>query len=80
MISSVFKKETHLDETFSSSGILIDGFSEPFRRDRNCIGSWVFVYLLEYVCGIRRSDLEMGYCKSIWIEDKINKIYLLCKT
>ena len=50
--------ETHLDETILSADLLIEGFSEPLRRDRNCFGVGVIVYLAESIYGKRRLDLE----------------------
>ena len=39
--------ETKLDETFSTSSFLIDGFSKPYRRDRNVNGGGVLIYVRE---------------------------------
>ena len=37
--------ETKLDESFPSNQFLIDGFSAPFRLDRNDEGGGVIIYI-----------------------------------
>ena len=37
--------ETKLDETLTTSGFLIDGFSSPFRPDRNRKGGGILIYV-----------------------------------
>ena len=37
--------ETRLDETFTKSSFLIDGFSAPFRLDRNRKGGGIIIYV-----------------------------------
>ena len=39
--------ETKLDESFPTSQFLIDGFAEPFRRDRNLMGGGLLIYVRE---------------------------------
>ena len=36
--------ETKIDESFPLSQFMIDGFSMPYRRDRNTHGGWILVY------------------------------------
>ena len=37
--------ESELDDTFPSSQFLIDGYAEPFRRDRNVQGGGIMMYV-----------------------------------
>ena len=37
--------ETKLDDSFPNSQFLVDGFSEPFRIDRNRSGGGVMIYI-----------------------------------
>ena len=37
--------ETKIDESFPLSQFMIDGFSMPYRRDRNAHGGGILVYL-----------------------------------
>ena len=39
--------ETKLDDTFPTAQFLVNGFSEPYRRDRNRKGGGVMVYIRE---------------------------------
>jgi len=39
--------ESHLDESVPNSELLIDGFFEPIRHDRNCFGGGVMIYVSE---------------------------------
>ena len=36
-----------LDETFPTSSFIIDGYSKPYRRDRNANGGGVLIYVRE---------------------------------
>ena len=39
--------ETKLDESFPTAQLLIDGYSKPFRKDRNKHGGGIFIYFKE---------------------------------
>ena len=39
--------ETKLDDTFPTAQFLVNGFSEPYRRDRNIKGGGVMIYIRE---------------------------------
>lgn len=39
--------ETKLDSSYPTSQLLIDGFSIPFRKGRNCNGGGLLVYIRE---------------------------------
>ena len=41
--------ETKIDESFPTNQFLIDGFSPPFRLDRNKHGGGVLIYISEYI-------------------------------
>ena len=50
--------ESHLDDSVSNQDIAIEGFSEIFRKDRNCFGGGVLVYVSKDICVKHRPDLE----------------------
>lgn len=49
--------ESHLDDKVSTQDILISGYLEPFRNDRNCFGGGVLIYIADYLHASRRYDL-----------------------
>ena len=60
--------ETHLDQNIEMSEVFIDGFNEPFRKDRNSSGGGVLIYLSNHLVARRRADLEFSTDETIWIE------------
>jgi hypothetical protein len=60
--------ETHLDKNVTDDQIKIDGFNCIFRKDRNCYGGGVLIYLSSPIQAIRRSDLEPANVECIWVE------------
>lgn len=69
--------ESHLDENVNNSDILIEGFTEIYRHDRNCHGGGVLAYISQDIFTLRRSDLEFEGGEVIWIEVKIPNFKLL---
>ena len=69
--------ETHLDENIPISDLLIENFSEPFRRDRNFAGGGVLMYCSEQLFCKRRQDIESDNFEVIWAEVKIDNIILM---
>jgi hypothetical protein len=59
--------ESHLDDKVSTQDILISGYLEPFRNDRNCFGGGVLIYIADYLHASRRYDLEFNNRELIWI-------------
>jgi hypothetical protein len=59
--------ESHLDDKVSTQDILIPGYLEPFRNDRNCFGGGVLIYIADYLHASRRYDLEFNNRELIWI-------------
>ena len=70
--------ETKLDETFSTANLMIDGFSKPYRRDRNCNGGGVLIYIREDIPSkelnihffpddIEGIFVELNFRKSKWL-------------
>ena len=70
--------ETKLDETFSTAHLMIDGFSKPYRRDRNGNGGGVLIYIREDIpsreLNIHTSHydiegifVELNFRKSKWL-------------
>ena len=41
--------EKKLDDTFPTSQFLVDGFSEPFRLDRNRIGGGIMIFVRKHI-------------------------------
>ena len=41
--------ESHLDDEVSTQDILITGYLEPFRNDRNCFVGGVLIYIADYL-------------------------------
>ena len=39
--------ETKLDSSHPTSPLLIHGFSKPYRKDRNCNGGGILIYIRE---------------------------------
>jgi hypothetical protein len=39
--------EHHLNDKVSTTDILIPGYLEPFRNDRNCFGGRVLIYIAD---------------------------------
>jgi len=59
--------ETHLDECIYNADLLIENFSEPIRKDRNCFGGGVMLYISNTLHFKRRSDLEFDSGELMWI-------------
>ena len=70
--------ETKLDETFSTSSFIIDGFSKPYRRDRNANGGGVLIYVREDIPSKELKDhnfpediegifVELNFRKTKWL-------------
>ena len=63
--------ETKIDETFPSRQFYIEGFTPPYRLDRNCHGGGILVYVRE---DIPSKLIEMdGSIESISIELNLRK-------
>jgi hypothetical protein len=61
--------ESHLDDTVLSRDIQIQGYHEDIlRKDRNCFGGGVLVYISETLKVKRRDDLEFENSEMIWVE------------
>jgi hypothetical protein len=53
------------DDKVSTQDILISGYLEPFRNDRNCFGGGVLIYIADYLHASRRYDLEFRIMKIV---------------
>ena len=60
--------EAKLDETFSTSSFMIDGFSKPYRKDRNANGGGVLIYI--------RDDIPSKELKHHCFPDDIEGIFV----
>ena len=60
--------ETHLDANILTANLIIDGFNEPYRKNRNCHGGGILVYTSNTIVSRRRVDLECPDIETIWIE------------
>ena len=70
--------EKKLDNTFPTSQFYIEGFSMPYRLDKNRNGGWIFIYVRESIPtkilikhnlpeDIERIFLEINFQKSQWL-------------
>ena len=61
-------RESKLDDSFPSSQFLIDGYAEPFRRDRNVHGGGILIYV--------RSDIPCQQLNNHRLPDEIECLFL----
>lgn len=70
--------ETKLDDTFETANFILDGFSEPFRRDRDSHGGGVLIYVRNDIPSKELGDhtfpsdiegifVELNFRKSKWL-------------
>jgi len=70
--------ETKLDETFETGNFILDGFSEPFRRDRDSHGGGILIYVRNDIPSKELGDhslpidiegifVELNFRKSKWL-------------
>ena len=71
--------ETKIDESFPTSQFLIDGFSSPYRLDRNSNGGGILVYFKNNITkSLKTIKLSI---EAIFIEMNLrSKKLLLCFT
>ena len=71
--------ETKIDESFPTSQFLIDGFSSPYRLDRNSNGGGILVYFKSNITkSLKTIKLSI---EAIFIEMSLrSKKWLLCYT
>lgn len=60
--------ETHLDDTVSNDSLSLDGFDTIYRKDRNCYGGGVMIYVSNIIQVHRRSEYEPVGIECLWIE------------
>ena len=66
--------ETKLDSTFPTSQLMIDGYSEPYRFDRNRNGGGVLVYIREDILSRLLVDQKLLHdIEGIFIELNLRK-------
>ena len=72
--------ETHLDPNVLDGHVLIEGFKNIFRRDRNSFGGGVMIYVSNCLKVRRREDLEPSDTEIIWIEiaQTVGSLLLCC--
>ena len=72
--------ETHLDNNITNEQINIEGFSQIIRKDRNCYGGGIAIYLSNSIQVRRRIDLEPVNVECIWmeIENPTSNFFLCC--
>ena len=70
--------ETKLDSSFPSNQFRINGYSTPYRLDRNCHGGGILLYLRDDIPS-RRLTIQNTDVESIFIEINLRiKKWLLC--
>ena len=60
--------ETHLDDNILNRYLSFDGFDTIFRKDRNCFGEGLLVYVSNSLSFSMRADLEEQNIECICIE------------
>ena len=72
--------ESHLEDKVLDDDIQLDGYyDKPFRKDRNCFGGGVLVYISTTLKVKRRVDLEYDNHEFIWLQlDFSNKSVFIC--
>ena len=60
--------ETHLHASVTTNNLLLDGFGEPFGKDRSHNGGGLMVNVCNVLKYKRRTDLENPRVETIWIE------------
>ena len=48
-VDIIIVSETKIDSSFPQSQFAIDGYSNPFRLDRNCYGGGIMMFILDYL-------------------------------
>ena len=66
--------ETKLDSTFPTSPFVIDGYSEPYRFDRNRNGGGVLIYIREDIPSKLLADHKLPHdTEGIFVELNLRK-------
>ena len=68
MIDILLITETKIDDSFPVSQFCIEGFSTPFRLDRNAHGSGILLYV--------REDIPTKLIKSTKFEKHIENLFI----
>ena len=72
--------ETKIDESFPTSQFLIDGFSSPYRLDRNADGGGILVYFKNNIITKSLKTINLSN-ETIFIEMNLrSKKWFLCFT
>ena len=67
--------ETHLDINIQTDFLHIPDYSEPYRKDRNCHGGGILMYLISELVHNRKTELEIYWDESIWAKLKVKKSF-----
>ena len=67
--------KTKIDETFPSRKFNIEGFTPPYRLDRNCHWVGILVHIREYIppkliemnSSVKRISIELNLRKKKWL-------------
>ena len=60
--------ESKLDATIPSNLLLLDGFHEPVRNDRNRDGGGCLIYISKVLTFKRQSRFESKHFEHIWVD------------
>ena len=73
-IDILMVSETKIDESFPISQFVIDGFSTPFRFDRNAYGGGILVYIREDIpAKLLNTNCISNECECLAIEINLHK-------
>ena len=71
--------ESKLDDTIPNSLLVLPGFHEPLRRDRNRHGGGCLVYISETLTFKQQFQYQSNLFKNISVDVRLSKKNLFCK-
>ena len=69
--------ETKIDESFPESQFVIQGFSKPYRLDRNSHGGGILIYVREDIPSKELNKRVLEDIEGIFIEVNFRKLWKL---
>ena len=60
--------ETHLDDNVNNVDLIWNNYHVPVRKDRNCFGGGIMIYVSKHLAFKRIPELENIHDETIWIK------------
>ena len=60
--------ETHLDQNFPMSDIVLNGFYPPIYKNRTNAGGGVLIFVKSHLVCTERQDLSHPFLEAVWVE------------